>query len=157
GGELHRLRIATPVAQKELDADQKRNDLVDPPDDVVVALDAQRLDADAPLLAEGDDREQQRNERDPRPGPVELQRGGPDKGGQPLEDVPTITLPSSVTASSMLTAASPSSISLWARPDGIIGKQFSAGSTTQSKMTGFLTSIISLIASSSSPGLSQRM
>ena len=39
-------------------------------------------------------------------------------------------------ASSMLTVASPSSISLWARPEGIIGKQFSLGSTTQSKITG---------------------
>src|SRR6185436_11277057 len=69
----------------------------------------------------------------------------------------TITLPSSVTASSMSSAAPPSSISLWARPDGIIGKQFSAGSTTQSKITGRLTSIISRMAASSSPGFSQRM
>ena len=38
----------------------------------------------------------------------------------------TSILPSSVMASSMLSAASPKSISLWARPDGIIGKQFSA-------------------------------
>jgi len=30
----------------------------------------------------------------------------------------------------------PSSISLWALPDGIIGKQFSCFSTTQSKITG---------------------
>src|SRR4029077_19522036 len=55
----------------------------------------------------------------------------------------TITLPSSVIASSGASALSPSSISLWARPDGIIGKQFSAGSTTQSKITGRSTSIIS--------------
>src|SRR5215471_3447723 len=69
----------------------------------------------------------------------------------------TITLPSSVIASSILTAASPRSISLWARPDGIIGKQFSLGSTTQSKITGFLTSIISRMAPSRSAGFSQRM
>src|SRR4029450_12735231 len=53
----------------------------------------------------------------------------------------TITLPSSVMASSTLTVASPSSISLWARPEGIIGKQFSLGSTTQSKITGLFTPI----------------
>src|SRR5688572_14307284 len=69
----------------------------------------------------------------------------------------TITLPSSVTASSMSSAPPPSNISLWARPDGIIGKQFSLGSTTQSKITGRLTAIISLIAASRSPGFEQRM
>src|SRR5262249_51188016 len=69
----------------------------------------------------------------------------------------TITLPSSVMASSTLTVASPSSISLWARPEGIIGKQFSLGSTTQSKITGLFTLIISRIAPSTSPGRSQRM
>ena len=58
---------------------------------------------------------------------------------------------------STLSPASPSSISLWALPDGIIGKQFSFWSTTQSKITGLSTSIISLIASSSSAGFSQRM
>src|ERR1700730_12337584 len=69
----------------------------------------------------------------------------------------TLTLPSSVMASSALPAESPSSISLWARPEGIKGKQFSAGSTTQSKITAFFTSIISLMAASRSPGRSQRM
>src|SRR6266849_372945 len=69
----------------------------------------------------------------------------------------TITLPSSVMASSTLTAESPSSISLWARPEGIMGKQFSAGSTTQSKITALFTSIIALMAASRSPGRSQRM
>src|SRR2546428_9661849 len=69
----------------------------------------------------------------------------------------TITLPSSVMASSTLTVASPSSISLWARPEGIIGKQFSLGSTTQSKITGLFTPIISRMAPSTSPGRSQRM
>src|SRR5438105_15939823 len=71
--------------------------------------------------------------------------------------VHTITLPSSVMASSALTALSPSSISLCARPDGIMGKQFSVGSTTQSKITALSTEIISLIAASRSPGFSQRM
>ena len=37
----------------------------------------------------------------------------------------TSILPSSVMASSTLSPESPSSISLWARPEGIIGKQFS--------------------------------
>ena len=69
----------------------------------------------------------------------------------------TITLPSSVIASSRLSAASPRIISLCARPDGIIGKQFSFGSTTQSNSTGLSTSIISLMAWSRSPGFSQRM
>src|SRR5215467_1155997 len=69
----------------------------------------------------------------------------------------TITLPSSVTASSTLTPASPRSISLCARPDGIIGKQFSLGSTTQSNSTGLSTAIISLIARSRSAGFWQRM
>src|SRR5271166_829842 len=71
--------------------------------------------------------------------------------------VHTITLPSSVMASSTLSAESPSRTSLWARPEGIIGKQFSAGSTTQSKITALFTPIISLIAASRSPGRSQRM
>src|SRR5262249_39239576 len=69
----------------------------------------------------------------------------------------TITFPSSVIASSKLSAASPKIISLCARPDGIIGKQFSVLSTTQSNRTGFFTLIISLIAPSRSPGFSQRM
>src|SRR5205823_14592454 len=86
---------------------------------------------------------------------------GRDKPGHDAQQqdgiVHTITLPSSVMASSTLTPASPSSISLWARPEGIIGKQFSLGSTTQSKITGFFTLIISRIAPSRSPGRSQRM
>ena len=45
----------------------------------------------------------------------------------------------------MSSAAPPSSISLWARPDGIIGKQFSFGSTTQSKITGASEKIESYI------------
>jgi RND superfamily putative drug exporter len=49
-------------------------------------------------------------------------------------------------------ASSPSSISLWALPLGIIGKQFSCFSTTQSKITGPSWSIISMIASSRSAG-----
>src|SRR5262245_2970338 len=69
----------------------------------------------------------------------------------------TITLPSSVMASSTATPASPSNISLCARPEGIIGKQFSLGSTTQSNSTGLSTVIISLMARSRSPGFSQRM
>src|SRR5262245_53474268 len=69
----------------------------------------------------------------------------------------TITLPSSVIASSTLTPASPRSISLCARPDGIIGKQFSLGSTTQSNSTGLSTSLVSLIARSRSPGFTQRI
>src|SRR5208283_3200138 len=60
----------------------------------------------------------------------------------------TIILPSSVTALSRLSAASPRIISLCARPEGIIGKQFSFGSTTQSNSTGASTSIICLIAAS---------
>jgi len=40
-------------------------------------------------------------------------------------DAYTITLPSSVMASSTLSPLSPRIISLWARPEGIIGKQFS--------------------------------
>src|SRR5699024_10633106 len=58
----------------------------------------------------------------------------------------TITLPFSVTASPIFSAASPRIISLCARPYGIIGKQFSFGSTTQSNSTGLSTSIISLMA-----------
>src|SRR6185437_15828046 len=69
----------------------------------------------------------------------------------------TITLPASVIALSRLSAASPRIISLCARPDGIIGKQFSFGSTTQSNSTGLSTSIISVMAWSRSPGFSQRM
>ena len=48
----------------------------------------------------------------------------------------TSILPSSVTASSIATPASPRIISLWARPGGIIGKQFSFSSTTQATSTG---------------------
>src|SRR5262249_43891336 len=48
-------------------------------------------------------------------------------------------------------------ISLCALPDGIIGKQFSLGSTTQSNSTGRLTLIISMILSSSSLGLVARI
>ncbi len=80
-----------------------------------------------------------------------------DRRSRIMRRVHTITLPSSVIASWMLTVASPSSISLCARPDGIMGKQFSFGSTTQSKITGRFTSIISRIAPSRSPGRSQRM
>src|SRR5437764_14215797 len=69
----------------------------------------------------------------------------------------TSTLPFSSIAFSMSPGTSPSSISLWALPDGIIGKQFSVWSTMQSKMTGLSTSIISLMAWSRSPGFSQRM
>src|SRR5262249_3618593 len=54
-------------------------------------------------------------------------------------------------ASSLASAGN--SISLCALPDGIIGKQFSSAATRQSNSTGFLTLIISLIASSRSPGL----
>src|SRR5712691_3587129 len=68
----------------------------------------------------------------------------------------TITLPSSVIASSTLSPASPRIISLWARPEGIIGKQFSVLSTLQSNSTGFFTLIISWIAASKSPRLVQR-
>ena len=59
------------------------------------------------------------------------------------------------TASSV--ASSGSNISLCALPDGIIGKQLASAATRQSKITGFFTAIIAAIASSSSPGLSQRM
>src|SRR5882724_9364308 len=48
----------------------------------------------------------------------------------------TSTLPRSSIAFAMSPTTSPSSISLCALPDGIIGKQFSAGSTTQSNSTG---------------------
>src|SRR5262249_30314611 len=58
----------------------------------------------------------------------------------------TSTLPRSSIAFWMSPATSASSISLCALPDGIIGKQFSAWSTTQSKITGLSTSIISLMA-----------
>src|SRR5271170_3875288 len=81
-------------------------------------------------------------------------RGGRSKGGEKAPH--TIILPSSVMASSSVSAASPRIISLWARPEGIIGKQFSFWSTTQSKITGWSTSIISRIAPSRSPGFSQR-
>src|SRR4051812_32343789 len=50
-------------------------------------------------------------------------------------------------------ASAGSSISLWALPEGIIGKQFSSAATRQSNSTGRLTPIISLIAPSRSPGL----
>src|SRR5436190_19202126 len=58
----------------------------------------------------------------------------------------TSTLPRSSIAFAMSPATSPSSISLCALPDGIIGKQFSIWSTWQSKMTGLSTLIISLMA-----------
>jgi len=44
-GELQLLRGASAVAQKELDPDQHVDRLVQPDDDVIVALDAQRLEA----------------------------------------------------------------------------------------------------------------
>src|SRR4029450_6000687 len=107
---------------------------------------------------EGNDREQQRDQRHQCRRQIELQGRRRQKGREPGDDIAhTITLPSLVTASSIFSAASPSSISLWARPDGIIGKQFSFGSTTQSKMTALSTSIISRMAPSRSSGRSQRM
>src|SRR6185312_16789644 len=48
-------------------------------------------------------------------------------------------------------------ISLCGLPEGIMGRQFSCFSTRQSNSTGFLTSSISLIASSRSAALSQLM
>ena len=54
--------------------------------------------------------------------------------------------------------ASPRIISLWARPDGIIGKQFSFWidhAVEDHRLASTL--IISLIAASRSPGFSQRM
>src|SRR5882672_10766256 len=157
-GELQLLRRASAVAQKELDPDQHVDRLVHPDDDVVVALDAQRLQADAALLQEGDDREQECDQRHQRRSQIELQARRRQKGRKLGDEIAhTITFPSLVTASSIFSAASPSSISLWARPDGIIGKQFSLGSTTQSKITGRFTLIISVMASSRSPGRSQRM
>ena len=47
-------------------------------------------------------------------------------------------------------------MSLCARPDGIIGKQLASAATRQSNSTGFLTAIISAMASSSSCGFSAR-
>src|SRR5262245_6914902 len=157
-GELQLLRRASAVAQKELDPDQHVDRLVQPDDDVVVAMVPQRLDADPALVQEGHDREQERDQRHQRRGQIELQARRREISGELRNEiVHTITLPCWVTASSIFSAASPKSISLWARPDGIIGKQFSFGSTTQSKITAFFTSIISLIAASSSSGFSQRM
>src|SRR6266480_327030 len=52
-------------------------------------------------------------------------------------------MPSSETGCSALSAG-PSSISLWAAPEGIIGKQFSAWSTTTSRITALGVSIIQL-------------
>src|SRR5690242_4357396 len=56
-------------------------------------------------------------------------------------------------AEAALSDSAGSSISLWALPEGIIGKQFSSAATRQSNSTGFFTEIISLIAPSRSPGL----
>ena len=71
----------------------------------------------------------------------------------------TSTLPSSPIAASISASgtSSPSSISLCALPDGIIGKQLARLATRQSKITGRSTLIISLMAASSSAGFSARM
>ena len=53
--------------------------------------------------------------------------------------------------------SSPNSMLLCASPEGIIGKQLATLCTRQSNSTGLSTSIISLIASSSSLGFSARM
>src|SRR5262249_16333820 len=60
----------------------------------------------------------------------------------------TSTMPSSEIG--LASSSGPSSISLWAAPDGIIGKQFSFWSTTTSTITGRLTSSISLMTPSRS-------
>src|SRR5262249_29243126 len=157
GGHFRKIVIALgqelrglthPVAQQELQTNQRVDHAVGPGDQVVVALHAQRLDAQALLAARRIARNPERDDRDGGGREIELKLDRrpetvPLHGGLGEELVHTITLPSSVTASSMLTVASLMSISLWARPDGIIGKQFSPGSTTQSKITGFLTLIIS--------------
>src|ERR1043166_10299698 len=95
------------------------------------------------------DRKDQRDHRNRCGRKINLQRDFLAEG----KHVPhgyTITLPSSVIASSTLSPASPKIISLCGRPEGIIGKQFSFGSTIQSKITGLSTLIMARIASSSS-------
>ena len=78
-------------------------------------------------------------------------------GGMPvIRPAPCLPRRSAFSTSSSETS-SPSSISLCALPDGIIGKQLASAATRQSKMTGPLVSIIARIASSSSAGSSQRM
>src|SRR4029077_2738086 len=68
----------------------------------------------------------------------------------------TSTMPSSETG--LLAASSgPSSISLWAAPEGIIGKQFSSSSTAMSITTAPGVSIMKRIASSRSAGSVTRM
>src|SRR6516162_6627581 len=67
----------------------------------------------------------------------------------------TRTMPSSETGFSA-SSSGPSSISLWAAPEGIIGKQFSAGSTATSRITARSAASISLIAASTSAGRSTR-
>src|SRR5258705_13505864 len=69
----------------------------------------------------------------------------------------SLPLASMALATASSVASSGSSISLCGLPDGIIGKQLASAATRQSKITGFFTVIISLIASSSSAGLSQRI
>src|SRR5262249_25665127 len=155
-------RLAHPVSQQELDSDQRLDDAVGPVDEIVIALHPQRFEVQPLLIARGAARDHNRDHRDGCGREVELKlEGAPELapvGRDPRDElVHTITLPSSVTASSMSSAAPLMSISLWARPEGIIGKQFSFGSTTQSKITGLLTLIISRIAPSRSPGFSQRM
>src|SRR5690606_41076497 len=69
----------------------------------------------------------------------------------------SLPLASMALATASSVASSGRIISLCAFPDGIIGKQLASVATRQSNRTGLSTAIISLMQSSSSSGLSQRM
>jgi hypothetical protein len=93
--KLQLLRRASAVAQKELDPDQCVDRVVQPHDDIVVAMVPQRLDADPALVHECDDREQERDQRHQRRGQIELQARRRQKGRKPGDEIAhTITLPS---------------------------------------------------------------
>src|SRR5205814_10163272 len=91
-----------------------------------------------------------------RVAPTSPRRRGEVKKRTPSHDLHHHTSalpPAKAVAVASAVACSGNSISLWALPEGIIGKQFSSAATRQSNSTGRLTLIISLIAPSRSPGL----